>query len=322
MSEMNHPVLEIDNLSIQLKEGGEVLPAVSQVSLTVGSGGCTGIIGESGCGKSLTCRAALGLLDQGKWIMDGTVRFQGETLPLMNDRAMNAYRGRQMALVTQNPMQAFDPRQTIAGHFLEGCPRRARAVRRKEAAHLLERLYIQDPEHVLRSYAFQLSGGMLQRILIALAVSLHPRLLIADEPTTALDSTNQYEAIQIFQQLRREDHLSILLVSHDLEVISQMAESVYVMYAGIVVECGSKEDVLLRPLHPYTRALFRSRPAFSKQRLEVLPGRPPRLGELTHSSCPFADRCSFASARCRQELAPLLEYGPAHWSRCGERGGA
>ncbi len=322
MSEIIHPALEIDTLSVWLKESGKVLPAVSRVSLAVGSGGCTGVIGESGCGKSLTCRAALGLLDQRKWTIEGAVRFQEVPLPLENDRVMDSYRGRQMALVTQNPMQAFDPRQTIAGHFLEGCPWRERKERRREAARLLERLYIRDPEAVLKSYSFQLSGGMLQRILIALAVSLHPRLLVADEPTTALDSTNQYETIQIFRQLQREDGLSILLVSHDLEVISQMADTVYVMYAGIIVEYGKKEDVLRHPLHPYTQALFRSRPAFSKQRLDALPGRPPGLGKLARGGCPFADRCPLASEKCRQELMPLRECAPAHWSRCQKKEGA
>lgn len=317
MRENQPPALEVRQLSVQMKEGGRLLPVVHQASIQVARGGCTGLIGESGCGKSISCQALLGLLEPKKWTVEAQVRLAGEAVPLADDRAMDAFRGRRMALVSQNPMAAFDPRRSIGAHFCLGYPRREKKARLAAAREQLARMYIQEPDAVLKSYPFQLSGGMLQRILIALALSSRPALLIADEPTTALDSTTQSEILRILTQCQEETGVSLLLVSHDLEVISQMADAVYVMYAGTVVEYGSKELVLRHPLHPYTRGLFRSRPAFSKARLTAMEGRPPRLGEAVGTQCPFAARCAFAGARCR-EMPPLLEREPGHFSRCME----
>ena len=317
---MDEKVLYTEGLSAWLRAGRSMIPAIRDVSLTVKKGGCTGIIGESGCGKSITCQAVLGLLEHKKWNVEGRVFLHGAPVPIQDDTAMDAFRGRRMALILQNPMSAFDMRLTIGTHFCEGRRRREWSVCLEEAAEMLRRMYIKEPEGVLRSYPFQLSGGMLQRVLIAMAIGSRPELLIADEPTTALDRTTQSEILHILRQLQYREGIAILLVSHDLKVISCMADHIYVMYGGQVVEHGRKDSVLSHPLHPYTRGLLQSRLTFSKRRLEVMEGYPPRLGEIIGPGCPFAPRCSFALEDCISVSQPLRELEPGHWSRCLLRG--
>ena len=317
MRQTGEPALQVQELSVALLEkGGRRLPAVRNVNLAVRRGGCTGVIGESGCGKSLTARALLGLLPPGKWAVQGQALLGAEPIPLLDDRGMDRFRGTRMAWVVQDPLSALDPRMTIGAHFTEGCPRRQRHAILAESAELLRRLYLPDPASVLSAYPFQLSGGMLQRVLIALAIRPGPELLLADEPTTALDCTTQYEIVRILGRLQREEGLSILLISHDLSVISRLADTVYVMYGGEIVECGNKKSVLEHPLHPYTRGLFRARPAFSKRPLAVMEGRPPRLEELTQAGCSFLPRCPHAGPGCSAGGTPLEEREPGHWSRC------
>lgn len=322
MTEERKDMLSAEQISIHLKMGKNVIPMVRRISLTVAKGGCTGIIGESGCGKSMTCQALLGMLNPRKWLVEGRVLLDGAPVPIGDDTAMDHFRGSQMGLILQNPGGAFDPRMTVGAHFCMGYPRRERRRRLEETACQLSRMYIHQPTVVLDSYPFQLSGGMLQRILIALAIGSRPKLLIADEPTTALDSTTQSEILRILQLLQQEDHISILLVSHDLEVVSSLADRVFVMYAGQVVEFGPKELVLGQPLHPYTRGLLRSRPAFSKTRMETMEGRPPRLGESEGNTgefgCPFAPRCSYLQPGCPVEPHPLQDMKLGHWSRCAQ----
>ena len=309
------PALAIKNLSVWLAADGGALRAVRDLSLTVGQGGCTGIVGESGCGKSLTCRAVLGLLEPAKWRAEGRVLLRGEPVPIGDDRAMDAFRGRRIGLIPQDPLSALDPRMTVGAHFCEGKPRRARNACLGAAAELLARMQIRAPAEVLRAYPFQLSGGMLQRVIIALAVDAGPEVLLADEPTTALDSTTQQEILQILRTLQREKGCALLLVTHDLEAAARMADTLAVMYGGQIVEYGPREAVWAGPLHPYTRGLLRARPAFSKERLEAMEGRPPRLGEL-EAACPFAPRCPQRSGACAAGELPLREGAHGHWSRC------
>ncbi len=317
---MDEKVLYTEGLSVWMRAGRSMIPAIRDVALTVKKSGCTGVIGESGCGKSLTCQAILGLLEQKKWSVEGRVLLCGEPVPIQDDTAMDAFRGRRMALILQNPVSAFDMRLTVGAHFCEGRRRREWGACLAEAADMLRRMHIREPEGVLRSYPFQLSGGMLQRVLIAMAIGSGPELLIADEPTTALDCTTQSEILYILRQLQCREGIAILLVSHDLKVVSGMADDIYVMYGGQVVEYGSKNDVLSHPLHPYTRGLLRSRLAFSRQRLEVMEGYPPRLGEIAGPGCPFAPRCSSALKDCISVPQPLRELESGHWCRCLLRG--
>lgn len=313
---MDETLFETKDFSVELHENQRMMPVLSPVSIRVKKGGCTGIIGESGCGKSVFCRAALGLLEAPKWQVRGAAFLEGERLPVQEDEMMDRFRGERMTMIVQNPLSAFDPRMTIKAHFLEGCPRRNRAGRYEEAIRQLSRMYIQDPERVLGSYPFQLSGGMLQRVLIALCLQSNPGFLVADEPTTALDSTVQAEILKLLVELRKERGISILLVSHDLEVISKMADSVYVMYAGQVVEQGTMDQVRKNPLHPYTQGLFRARPSFSKERLFTMPGRAPGLLELGKKGCPFAERCPVSGERCGKDLPKLRKAGMEQRVRC------
>lgn len=312
--------LRAEHLSVWLRDRKHDLPAVRDLSFEIPAGGCTGIIGESGCGKSLTCQAVLGLLNARKWKSEGEILLGDQTISLSDERSLSRIRGSRIALILQNPMSAFDPRMTIGAHFCEGLPRRLHKACLEEAKGRLEQMYIEQPESVLKSFSFQLSGGMLQRILTALALSRHPDILIADEPTTALDATTQRELLLLLKKLQREEGISVLLVSHDLEVIRQMADQIVVMYAGEAVECGGKDELLADPLHPYTRGLFRSRPAFSRERLACMDGSPPRLGETVRHGCAFALRCREAGGLSEQQdcprRRPLTEVRPGHFCRC------
>ncbi len=313
------PLFVAKGLSVSLRERGRLLPVVFPVDFAVKAGGCTGMIGESGCGKSVLCRAVLGLLAGGRGLVAGQPFLGGERIPLENDRGMDGFRGRRMSMIVQDPLSAFDPRMTIGAHFLEGIGRKGRKERYREAVSVLSRMALGDPEDVMRRYAFELSGGMLQRALIGLSLLGRPEFLIADEPTTALDCTVQEEILRLLSELRGDNGLSLLLISHDLSVISRMADTVYVMYAGRIVECGPMEEVRRFPLHPYTVGLFASRPAFSKERLSVMEGRPPVLGEFSGPGCAFAPRCPGAGEVCRLEVPPFESAGGGHLVRCGRK---
>jgi len=316
MREENRQIFRTEDLKVSIKENGSEYPVVRGVDLHVKKGGCTGIIGESGCGKSVLCRAVLGVLPRQKWTVQGKMFLDGENVPFLEDEKMNAFRGSRMTMIVQNPLSAFDPRMTVKAHFLEGCYRKDRKKRYQDTLEQLKRMYIHSPEAVMESYPFQLSGGMLQRVLIALSLLTNPDFLIADEPTTALDSTVQSEILKLLKGLQRERGISVLLISHDLEVISKMADTVCVMYAGQVVEEGDTEILKTSPLHPYTRGLFRSRPAFSKERLTAMEGKPPQLEEIAKLGCAFADRCPLCVSRCREQTPELLETTEGHLCRC------
>lgn len=316
MSSDQTMIFRTEDLHVWLKDREKELPVVRGLDLSVKKGGCTGIIGESGCGKSMLCRAVLGVLPSRKWKVTGKVFLDEEMVPFLEDKSMDAFRGKRMTMILQDPLAAFDPRMTIKAHFLEGSRRKERKKRYQDALDQLERMYISHPKTVLESYPFQLSGGMLQRALIALSLQTDPEFLIADEPTTALDCTVQTEILSLLKELQKERGISILLISHDLEVISRMADTLYVMYAGQILEKGPAEVLKQNPLHPYTRGLFRSRPAFSKERLPVMEGRPPRMEEIREEGCAFARRCPFCTPLCKEQMPRLAETAPGHFCRC------
>lgn len=297
-------ILEVENLEVDLKRGKERISAVDNVGFSLKKGKTLGIIGESGSGKSLTCMGILGLLNQKQWDVSGDVKLNGEVLNYKNNKLMERVRGNKMALIMQNPMSAFNPVITIGSHFLEtmrkpSSPNRTRQEVKQIAIELLQKMRIRDPEAILKSYAFQLSGGMLQRIMIALALAVEPDILIADEPTTALDLTVQHEIIKILKEMQEKYGTAILIVSHDLGVISHLSHEIAVMYAGNFVEKGESKEILSSPRHPYTKGLFASRPDFSKQRLVMMDGQPPTLDERT-AGCRFAPRCPYKKAACQQ----------------------
>lgn len=286
---------ELERVRVSLKEGKKRFSAVNEVSFSLTRGRTMGIIGESGCGKTLLCHALLGLLAKDTWEIGGDIRWN------------KGFSGRDAGFIVQDPASAFDPRMKLWGHFGEmaGVLGLSQRKIREKALWLLCRMGLREPERVLDSFAFELSGGMLQRVMIALALLGNPKLLVADEPTTALDVTTQWEILGLLGELKQEYGLSILLVSHDLNVIQSMAEDICVMYAGYVVEQGRAEAVLRSPGHPYTRGLLASRPAYSKAPIQAMEGRPPGIRE-SFSGCPFALRCKEVKEICWQSPPPVV----------------
>lgn len=313
----DHPVLGVEKVGVSLVDRGRALPMVTDLSLQIEPGQAYGIIGESGSGKSISCYALLGLLDS-RWRVSGEAWLNGTPLPLTDHKAMARLRGDRLSLVMQNPMSAFDSLYTIAHHFLETAHAHLRvsdAQTLKRAAELLERMRIRDPKRVLKSYPFECSGGMLQRVMIAIAILGKPDVLIADEPTTALDQPVQYEIVQLLQELKQAG-TSVLIVSHDLKIISGLADHIGVMYGGYLVESMPTARMIAGEAeHPYTRGLLRARPTFSKDTLFSLPGSPPSLAQR-RGGCPFAARCPLDSSECGTFDMTQDDLGPDHRIRC------
>ena len=313
---MSHALLEVEDLHVRLRgEIGEVR-ALEGVSLQVGRGEIVGLVGESGSGKTMTSLALLGLLPRphGR-VLSGSIRFDGEELVGMTEAGRRALRGRRMAMIFQDPMTSLNPYLRIGEQIAEGARLHlglSRAEAAERAYQLLERVGMPDSRARLRSFPHELSGGMRQRAMIAMALLSEPELLIADEPTTALDVTIQAQILHLLAELRRDRGTAILLITHDLGVVSGLCDRVLVMYAGRVVEAGPTRALFDAPSHPYTRALLRSTPridAPAREPLESIEGLPPRLDAPPLPGCRFAPRCRFAGAECEQGEPPLLEVG-------------
>ncbi len=305
--------LEVRGLTVAV-DGGPTL--VSGVSFRVQPGRVLGLVGESGCGKTMTARSLLGLLPEGVSVAGGAILWQGRDLAGLSERELNAVRGREIAMISQEPMVALDPMFSIAYQLVRPL-RRFRSIGRGEArrvaAELLSQVGIVDPERVLRSYPHQLSGGMAQRVAIALALTGRPKLLVADEPTTALDVTVQAEILSLLRGLVQEIDLAVVIVSHDLGVVADICDDVAVMYAGEVVESGTAAAVLDDAAHPYTMALLRANPHVAEGhavpvRLASIAGTVPAPGSWP-AGCRFAGRCRFASDACRVPFVPLPAHG-------------
>lgn len=297
-------LLQASNVAIEI-DGRQL---VSSVDLTVNKGSAVGIVGETGSGKSLTCRAIAGSLPAiGGSITHGTLTLDGRDLT--KPKAYADLYGRTVSLVPQNSLSALNPLMRIGTHLIETI----KALDaddglgpKRRAAQLLERVGLRDPERILRQYPHQLSGGMRQRVMIALAIAGRPKLLIADEPTTALDVSVQKEIVELLGQLTREEDMALILVSHDLGVVSAATKTVAVMYSGMVVEQGSTETILQHPRHPYTKALLEARPTIGRTgRLVGIPGAP-ASPDAWPSGCRFAPRCKYAQSTCN-EAVPTLE---------------
>jgi peptide/nickel transport system permease protein len=306
-------LLEVRNLAVSVADGPGLVTGVSFALLP---GAVLGLVGESGCGKTMTARALLGLLPEGVAVTDGSVWFADRDLAGLPERQLRAIRGREIALISQEPMVALDPVFSI-GYQLTQPIRRFRGVGRAQArriaAELLGQVGIVDARRMLRSYPHQLSGGMAQRVCIALALTGSPKLLIADEPTTALDVTVQAEILSLLRSLVQARGLSVILVSHDLGVIADLCDEVAVMYAGQVVESGTVTDVLGRPTHPYTAALLGANPHVADglpvpERLPSIPGTVPAPADWG-AGCRFAGRCSLATDACAHPVPATQAHG-------------
>jgi peptide/nickel transport system ATP-binding protein len=314
------PLLQVEGLRVTLPGPQGPLLALRGIDLAIEAGATVGLIGESGCGKSMTALAIMGLLPEGAHV-EGHIRLAGRELVGLDDGEYGELRGQRMAMIFQEPMTALNPLHTVGDQVAETL-RVHRAISRRdaraEALRLLERVQLPHARQRLEAYPHQLSGGQRQRVMIAAALACGPDLLIADEPTTALDVTVQREILDLIAELVASSGMALLLISHDLGVMARCVERVLVMYGGSVVESGPTGEVFERLSHPYTRGLFGARPhlgAGRGHRLATIPGRVPELADVP-SGCPFADRCSFVVDACRAAFPPAVPVGPAHLARC------
>ncbi len=311
---MAEPLLEVSGLCVDFRTRTGVVRAVDGVSFSVGAGEVVGLVGESGSGKTLTMLSVLGLIADPNAVVSGSIRFAGrELLTAGGQRAWRGVRGRRIAMVFQDSMSALNPVHTIGWQITEQIRAHlplGRAAARSRALGLLERMGVAAPEQVFTRYPHQLSGGLRQRAVIAMALSCDPSLLIADEPTTALDVTVQAQILALLRGLRDSFGSSILLVTHDMGVVAELADTVMVMYAGRLAEHGPVADVLARPAHPYTQGLLASIPPMTgppPRRLAAIPGAPPSPAERPHG-CAFGPRCALRFGRCAAR-PPLLARG-------------
>jgi len=313
-------LLAVTDLRVALPSARGAVEAVCGVDLRIERGETLGLIGESGCGKSMTALAVMGLLPEGAQVR-GSIRFDGQELVGLDDAAMCSLRGRRIAMVFQEPMTALDPLQPL-WKLVSASLRVHRGLdarsARAEALRLLERVRLPQAAQRLDARVHQLSGGQRQRVMIAAALACGPELLIADEPTTALDATLQREILGLLDQLVREDGMGLLLISHDLAATARSVARVKVMYGGTVVEEGPTAAVFATPAHPYTRGLVAARPRVGAPRgtaLATIPGRVPALGDLP-AGCPFSDRCGWVVEDCHAALPPTVDCGEARAARC------
>jgi oligopeptide/dipeptide ABC transporter ATP-binding protein len=315
-------LLEVHDLNVEIPVPHGQLHAVRGVSLTVDAGHAIGIVGESGSGKSITLRALLGLLPRPAMLTGGTILLDGVDVTGLPERRRRKLLTEAMSMVFQDSLTALNPVMRVGEQIAE-VPRRrlgmSRSAAHARAVELMDQVGIPEPERRFRAYPHELSGGMRQRVCIAIALSATPRLILADEPTTALDVTIQAQVLDVINTLRKEQQLGLILVSHDLAVVSQTCSRVYVMYAGRVVEEGEVRQLLGLPRHPYTFALLRSvpDPDTPVHRLLTIPGQQPDL-TVAPTGCSFAPRCAFAETECRQDEPPLLVTPgePNHRAAC------
>ncbi|TAM12745.1 MAG: ABC transporter ATP-binding protein [Nevskiaceae bacterium] len=314
------PLLSVRDLHLHFTTPEGDVHALRGVDLDVMPGECLGIVGESGCGKSQLLASLMGLWARSA-APSGVIHFAGQDVTQASPRALQALRGRRIAMVFQDPMTALNPHLTIGRQLTEGVRHhlhQTAAEARARALELLHAVHLSDAERRLRQYPHELSGGMRQRVVIAMALACRPELLLADEPTTALDVTVQAQILALLRELRARFGLTILLVTHDLGVIAQVADRVAVMYAGRIVEHGTLADVFTAPAHPYAQALRLASPTLDTARgahLAAIPGQPPDLAQPIRG-CAFAPRCTLRTARCEQESPALAEVSLGHSAAC------
>jgi len=316
------PLLCVRELTTEFQGDDASVRAVDHVSFDVQHGELLGIVGESGSGKSATSLSIMRLLPPQGRVTHGSVELAGTNLLALSEARMRELRGRRVAMIFQDPMTALNPYLRVGEQLIEGAVLHlgmSAADAETRAAALLDRVRIPDARARLQSYPHELSGGMRQRVMIAMALLCDPELLIADEPTTALDVTVQAQILELLSELRRERGLSILLITHDLGVVATTCDRALVMYAGRVVELAPAAELFARPLHPYTAALMQSLPRLDAKpgtRLESIAGMPPRLDQGPFRECSFAPRCRFVHDACRLADPPLTEAGPGRLRRC------
>jgi oligopeptide/dipeptide ABC transporter ATP-binding protein len=315
------PLLEIDDLHVEFRTRDGVVRAVNGVSYAVHRGETFAVLGESGSGKSVSAHAVMGILDTPPaHVTGGAIRFAGADLLTMPEGSRRRLRGERIAMVFQDALTALNPTFTVGWQIAEMVRIHrdtSRAAARRRAAELLDRVHIPAAADRLSHYPHEFSGGMRQRVMIAMALALDPDLLIADEPTTALDVTVQAQILELLAELRNENGMGLVLITHDLGVVAEVADRIAVMYAGRIVETGTAAEVFRRPAHPYTEGLLASVPRVARrtERLEPITGAPPNLARIP-AGCPFHPRCGHRRPVCREDEPPLYRVDAGRHSAC------
>jgi oligopeptide/dipeptide ABC transporter ATP-binding protein len=312
-------LISIRNLQVNLMSPYGVVHAVRNITFDIAPGEIHGLVGESGCGKSMTAKAVLRLHDERKMLYGGQILFDGKDLLTLKAQEIREIRGAEIAMIFQDPVTALNPLLRVGEQIGEMLIRRgnSREAARARVRGLLEDVGIHPPEERYRQYPFEMSGGMLQRVMIAMALSRRPKLLIADEPTTALDMTVQAQILDLLLKLQEKNGMAILIITHNFGVVAEICSRVSVMYAGIIVESGDVRKIFHYPKHPYTRDLIFSipQPRAARRKLVTIPGMPPDLREKI-TGCPYAPRCGQALALCRETAPPMREAGDSHFFSC------
>ena len=315
---MSAPLLQLNNLHVDIQTSHGRVQALRGVDLQLHTGESLAVVGESGSGKSITALSIAGLLPAGATVTGGDISFAHRRIDDFSERDWNRLRGARIGMVFQNPLSAFNPSMRIGDQIAEVlCAHRAlsRSAARRRAVQLLERMRIADAGARARQYPFEFSGGMLQRAMIAMAVACEPALLIADEPTTALDVTVQVDVLDLLRELRRDSGMALLLITHDLGIVAQIADRIAVMYAGQIIEHGPAAKLLRAPAHPYSSALQDALPHIGHATLRAIPGSPP---DLLHPppGCGFYSRCERAMRICADRTVPEFFIDARHGGRC------
>ncbi|MFG1379015.1 ABC transporter ATP-binding protein [Xanthobacter autotrophicus] len=316
---MSAPLVDIRDLTIRFT-GERTVHAVNGVSLSLGEGEVLGLLGESGSGKSVTMRALMRLLPKKRTVISGSVSVAGQDVLAMDDATLSAFRGRTVAMIFQEPALALDPVYTIGQQIAESVKRHegaSHAAATARALEMLELVRIPSAKRRLDAYPHEMSGGMRQRAMIALALACKPKILLADEPTTALDATVQIQILLLLRELQREMGMSVIFVTHDIGVAIEICDKVAVMYAGQIVETGTLGEIVRTPRHPYPQGLLASTVHGARRgaRLQTIPGTPPSL-DAAPVACSFAPRCAHAQQRCTERLPPDVVLAPGRTVRC------
>lgn len=312
------PLLSIENLSVAFPTEEGPACAVNHLSLQIEPGKVLGVVGESGCGKSMTSMAVLRLVPQPGYISEGVIQFRGQNLLALSPEEIRKVRGAQIALIPQDPLTSLNPVYTIGDQIIEVLTLHQGLSKRdakKRAIELLDMVRIPNSQDRINEYPHQFSGGMRQRVMIAMALSCTPSLLIADEPTTALDVTVQAQILELLREIRREHQTAIMLITHDLGVVAEMCDDVAVMYAGRVVEQASVMDLFKEPKHPYTWGLLNSLPTMTRSRLEPIEGQPPSITEIPQG-CTFEPRCEKRMPVCKTRFPLAAGITDTHQVCC------
>ena len=319
----NDKILEVKNLKVSYHTYAGEVKSVRGVSFDLKEGEAIAIVGESGCGKSVTAKSVMGLIKepQGEIKQGSEILYHGDNILNYNKKQWQAYKGGEVAIIFQDALASLNPTMRVGKQIMENLMAHKHMTKdeaKNEAVRMLQKVGIPEPEKRVRQYPHEFSGGMRQRVMIAIAFACDPKILICDEPTTALDVTIQGQILDIIKELQREHNTSVIMITHDLGVVANIAQKIAVMYSGVIVERGNCEDIFYRPRHPYTWALIRSVPRLdleNKQVLASIPGTPPDLLNPP-VGCPFCTRCEYCMEICKEQMPEVTEFGDGHEASC------